>query len=120
MSTLKVNDIEEATSGGGKIFPPRAWMNANGTGTVSIRADGNVSSISDYGTGSYGMNFSNSMTDANYSVVGMGGDHGNGSSQIKIITTGYFYGTPLQFNSSGVRIGATNNDALHLCAQVVR
>ena len=46
----------------------RAWVNFNGTGTVAIRASGNVSSITDNGTGDYTMNFSTSMTDANYCV----------------------------------------------------
>jgi hypothetical protein len=31
----------------------RAWVNFNGTGTVAIRASGNVSSITDRGTGKY-------------------------------------------------------------------
>ena len=44
----------------------RAWVNFNGTGTVAIRASGNVSSITDGGVGLYTVNFTNSMTDANY------------------------------------------------------
>jgi hypothetical protein len=44
----------------------RAWVNFNGTGTVAIRASGNVSSITDHGTGEYTINFTTSMTDANY------------------------------------------------------
>jgi hypothetical protein len=47
----------------------RAWVNFNGTGTVAIRASGNVSSITDNGTGDYTVNFTNAMPDANYSVV---------------------------------------------------
>jgi hypothetical protein len=50
----------------------RAWVNFNGTGTVAIRANGNVSSITDYGTGYYGVNFSTAMIDANYAPVAMG------------------------------------------------
>jgi hypothetical protein len=49
----------------------RAWVNFNGTGTVAIRASGNVSSITDNGTGDYTINFS-SMANANYAVVAMG------------------------------------------------
>jgi uncharacterized protein (AIM24 family) len=45
----------------------RAWVNFNGTGTVAIRASGNVSSITDNGTGDYTVNFTNAMPDANYS-----------------------------------------------------
>lgn len=47
----------------------RAWVNFNGTGTVAIRASGNVTSITDSGTGQYTVNFTNSMPDANYSAV---------------------------------------------------
>lgn len=48
----------------------RAWVNFNGTGTVAIRASGNVSSITDNGTGDYTVNFTTAMPDANYSVAG--------------------------------------------------
>ena len=44
----------------------RAWVNFNGTGTVAIRSSGNVSSITDSGTGSYALNFTNALTDTNY------------------------------------------------------
>jgi hypothetical protein len=50
----------------------RAWVNFNGTGTVAIRGSGNVSSITDNGTGDYGVNFTNAMPDTNYSVAGLG------------------------------------------------
>jgi hypothetical protein len=46
----------------------RAWVNFNGTGTVAIRASGNVTSITDNGTGDYTVNFTTAMSDANYSV----------------------------------------------------
>ena len=52
----------------------RAWVNFNGTGTVAIRASGNVSSITDNGVGDYTVNFTTAMPDANYSVCfGAGG-----------------------------------------------
>ena len=51
-------------------FGCRAWVNFNGTGTVSIRASGNVSSITDGGTGRYTINFTTAMPDANYSING--------------------------------------------------
>jgi uncharacterized protein (AIM24 family) len=47
----------------------RAWVNFNGTGTVAIRASGNVTSITDNGTGDYTVNFTNAMPNVNYSVV---------------------------------------------------
>ena len=50
----------------------RAWVNFNGTGTVAIRSSGNVSSITDNGTGDYTINFTTAMPDANYSIAGLG------------------------------------------------
>jgi hypothetical protein len=50
----------------------RAWVNFNGTGTVAIRASGNVTSITDNGVGDYTVNFTTAMPDANYSAVAMG------------------------------------------------
>ena len=48
----------------------RAWVNFNGTGTVAIRESGNVSSITDNGTGDYTVNFTNAMPDGNYVLSG--------------------------------------------------
>ena len=44
----------------------RAWVNFNGEGTPAIRASGNVSSITDNGTGDYTVNFTTAMPDANF------------------------------------------------------
>ena len=49
----------------------RAWVNFNGTGTVAIRASGNVSSITDNGTADYTVNFTTALADANYGVTGI-------------------------------------------------
>jgi hypothetical protein len=56
----------------------RAWVNFNGTGTVAIRASGNVSSITDNGTGAYTVNFSTALVDANY-CINATGTHDSGS-----------------------------------------
>jgi len=55
-------------TGSAPIYACRAWVNFNGTSTVAIRASGNVSSITDNGTGDYTVNFTTAMVDANYSV----------------------------------------------------
>ena len=57
-------------SGSAPSYACRAWVNFNGTGTVAIRASGNVSSITDIGVGYYMLNFTTALPDANYSVVG--------------------------------------------------
>lgn len=59
-------------TGSAPIYACRAWVNFNGTGTVAIRASGNVSSITDNGTGDYTVNFTTAMPDANYAVVASG------------------------------------------------
>ena len=59
-------------TGSAPIYACRAWVNFNGTGTVAIRASGNVSSITDNGTGDYTVNFTTAMQDVNYAVNGSG------------------------------------------------
>lgn len=51
----------------------RAFVNFNGTGTVAINGQFNVSSITDNGTGDYTINFTTAMPDANY-VISFAGD----------------------------------------------
>lgn len=75
MSTLRVTTL--ATQAGVEVYTAKAWVNFNGTGTVAIRASGNVSSITDNGTGDYTVNFTVAMVDANYSFA-LNGRYGNG------------------------------------------
>lgn len=81
----------------------RAWVNFNGTGTVAIRASGNVSSITDNAVGNYTVNFTTAMPDASYCVCGSqyGYDYPSSnlannvaiqslaSGSFRILTTGY-------------------------------
>lgn len=71
MSTIKVDNLQ--TTGGAGLYPAKAWVNFNGSGTVAIRDDGNVSSITDNGTGQYSANFSSSFSSANYVTTGSSG-----------------------------------------------
>jgi len=65
------------TAGSAPYYGARAWVNFNGTGTISIRASQNVSSITDNGTGDYIVNFSSPMPDENYTVsLSVGGTSG--------------------------------------------
>jgi len=63
-----LNKLGTAT-GDAPSYSARAWVNFDGTGTVAIRASGNVSSITDNGTGDYTVNFTTAMSDANYAVT---------------------------------------------------
>lgn len=90
MSTIKVDTIKDTNNV--EVYTCKAWVNFNGTGTVAIRASGNVSSITDNGTGDYTVNFTTAMADANYSAVGSGGDGSNGirSAGAAVYTTSSF------------------------------
>lgn len=76
--------------GSAPIYACRAWVNFNGTGTVAIRASGNVSSITDNGAGDYTVNFTTALEDANYSVVGtcnLGTGEGNQGVCVNVHST---------------------------------
>ena len=62
----------------------RAWVNFNGTGTVAIRASGNVSSITDNGTGIYTVNFTTTLVDANYAFTALAGGASDSSTAIYV------------------------------------
>lgn len=60
----------------GVAYGCRAWVNFNGTSTVAILASGNVSSITDNGTGNYTVNLTTAMPDINFSAaLGNGGGY---------------------------------------------
>lgn len=71
-------------SGSAPVYACRAWVNFNGSGTVAIRSSGNVSSITDNGTGDYTVNFTTAMPDANYATVGAAG--GGSTNMINVNT----------------------------------
>ena len=84
------------------VYGCRAWVNFDGTGTVAIRASGNVSSITDNGTGDYTVNFTTAMIDANYAIVSIGGD----LTQSVLGTIGLI--TATLPTTSAFRVGATS------------
>ena len=103
-------------SGSAPIFSCRAWVNFNGTGTPSIRASGNVSSISDNGTGDYTVNFLIPVLTNQYSAVSTayGGSTTNGTF---VSIEGWSSGSLRLLTKSG-----SNNsiDSPFICVQVVR
>ena len=99
MSTVKFNQWQNPD--GTENYKCRAWVNFNGTGTVAIRASGNVSSITDNGTGDYTVNFTTALPDANYAASGTSGNPG--------VANGYLSG-PIGVNptTTQFRIGTYN------------
>ena len=94
MSTLKVNAFQD-TSGKG-FYPARVWVNWNGTGTVSIRNDAGISSVTDNGTGVYSPQFSNAFSAFDYAVSGIGDQTIQGGGQSLSTTDGQSTTTDVQ------------------------
>lgn len=105
--------------GSAPMFACRAWVNFNGTGTVAIRASGNVSSITDNGTGDYTINFINAMPDANYALAQMAGD-----STISAIDCGMVSSSTAPTTSAVrviyIRSGVGATDLARCCVAVFR
>ena len=61
------------TPGVAKYHPgvAKAWVTFNGTGTPSIGASHNVSSITDNGVGDYTINFTTAFSSTNYCLAGV-------------------------------------------------
>jgi hypothetical protein len=125
MSTLKVNTLTDTAAT--KSVPiedvvngvARAWVNFDGTGTVSIRASYNVSSITDNGTGDYTVNFTTAMPDANYCVnvsapTSLAANH---SVMAKILGTNAGAGADLQ-STTQIRVVMTNMASTAVYADV--
>jgi len=107
-------DLFNAT-GSAPVYACRAWVNFEGTGTVSIRDSGNVSSITDNGTGDYTVNFATAMPDADYSApTSKSNTVSNNDSNISVfgLTASSFQVFTLENN--------TNNDSRQVMSSVFR
>ncbi len=84
MSTLRVTTL--ATQAGVEVYTAKAWIYFDGTtATPTVKGSGNVSSITDNGTGDYSLNFTSAMSDTNYSYL-ITNDAG-GSNSVRYSTT---------------------------------
>ena len=75
MSTIIASNISDGTTSVPSTYvvngSAKAWVNFNGTGTVAIRDSFNVSSLTDVSTGRTLTNFTNNMSNENYSVTSL-------------------------------------------------
>jgi len=83
-SILKVDDLRGNTAAGNITITSeggaatqslqqglaKVWVNFDGTGTIAERDSLNLSSLTDNNTGQYQINYSSSMSNANYSILG--------------------------------------------------
>jgi len=74
MSTLKVNTLEEATVGGATFYTAKAWVNFTAYSSFSVRGSGNVSSVSDNGTGNFRVNYTNNLANSTYTALASAGN----------------------------------------------
>ena len=106
INTWVANDIRMKTVlnvvGDAPIYPTRAFVNFDGAGTVSIRSSGNVSSITDNGTGQYKVNLTVAVNSGNETVV-------TGGARAADTTS---YGYPIQCSmSSSTEVRITCRDS---------
>ena len=96
MSTLKVDQVLD--SKGSQTNPPsipglnpqlcKAWVNINGVGTLVMRAQYNVSGVTDNGPGDYTVNLTSSLDNINFAVVMTASDgNANAAEQFTFRTT---------------------------------
>ncbi|NBW21556.1 MAG: hypothetical protein EBR82_77720, partial [Caulobacteraceae bacterium] len=97
----------------------KAWVNFNGTGTVAIRDDFNVSSITDNGTGNYAINFSSNLSNANYCVA-VSVDNGSSATIVNTAETGTFSTSSVVITTqyAGGSTNRTASDKVQICAAV--
>ena len=101
------SDADGVAIGTGGINQARiakAWVNFTGSGTPSINASYNVSSITATDTGRYTVNFSTTITDANYCFAGSAGNNG-------ATTNGRDVSLDCTRTTSGVAIRVSYNDS---------
>ena len=103
MSNIRIDNIAPSAGGTYRNAPrgiAAAWANFDGTGTPAIRDSENVGSITDNGTGDYTVNFTDAMSDANYSV---------NYSQYGLIASTWGYIAVNSLSAISVKVNSMNN-----------
>jgi hypothetical protein len=120
---ITADGLLQFNSGYGSVataYGCRVWVNFNGTGTVAIRNSGNVSSITDNGTGDYTVNFSTAMPDVNY-CVGLTADF----AQQMVKSAATFGGSGTNPTTSAIRVftrdgSSSASDSTHVYVAIFR
>lgn len=72
---IAVGGLALSTPGANTLYAdniPKAWVNFDGTGTIAIKQDFNIASLTDNGTGNYTITFATPLTNASCVVCGAG------------------------------------------------
>jgi len=125
---LNAAGLLQFNSGYGSVataYGVRAWINLNATGTPAIRGSGNVSSITDNGTGDFTVNFTTAMPDVNFSWAVTQQLNGTGNADPGASSSARTQGTSA-WGTGFLRILTMSNtnlvqeDPLVLCIQIFR
>ena len=122
LTTPNIDSAQIATvSGTAPLYMCRAWVNFNGTGTVAIRASGNVTSITDNGVGTYTVNLTTALPDTNYAPVC------SGSRSSTLLGYGVLKGRPSSTSACNIYFyiedtysGESATDGDILCVSIFR
>ena len=102
MKQIAVSSLKTYTSG------ETAWVNFNGAGTVAIRANANVSGITDNGTGDYTLAFSPVFSDADY-IGTCGTSYQNAGVNIMVESSDATDGTPTLKSTSEIQVNGVTD-----------
>ena len=95
-------------TGSAPVYAPRAWVSWDGGATAvsTIFGSGNVSSVTDNGTGQSTINFTTALPNANYAVVGMATGYSNFCNENMVIQSANGSGdqNPTTKTTSAVRV----------------
>jgi len=98
-----LGSIATAPVGTAPGYMARAWIRFTvPSGTPTISASGNISSITDNGSGDFTFNFTTAMSDTNYAFVGLGT---SGGANYQIAGGGQGNGTTLNTTSLRTQFG---------------
>ena len=105
-------------------YVAKAWVNFDGTGAVSIRASGNVSSITDNGTGDYTVNFTTAVADSNFAYLVSGGGATVSANMCfmgsTVASSSFRFGVYYPVYQAGGTIGSPKQVASRLCVSIFR
>jgi hypothetical protein len=123
VAAARITDALNA-SGSAPIYACRAWVNFDGTTLPgTIRASGNVSSVTRSGAGQYLVNFSTALPDTAYSTLCTQGQGSSGTAFSHINTTANGGTTPVAYTTTQVSVASSSNqyfDAGFFCVAVFR
>jgi hypothetical protein len=104
-------------SAAGKVA---AWVNLNApAGSVTVRASGNVSSVSFVANGQYTVNFATPLADANYAVACCINDD-PGSANGRILSSGGVFGAPALMTTNAVLVAVGTSGTSVFTVTIVR